>query len=81
MPFVPDETDLRIVRLLQEDGRMSNVDLARTLVMAEGTVRNTCAVVVLWMPGMPANGPVRKCSNCSSDANAASRMRSYLPVA
>jgi Lrp/AsnC family transcriptional regulator for asnA, asnC and gidA len=39
MPFVPDETDLRIISLLQEDGRMSNVDLARTLVMAEGTVR------------------------------------------
>jgi Lrp/AsnC family transcriptional regulator for asnA, asnC and gidA len=39
MTFAPDETDLRIISLLQEDGRMSNVDLARTLMMAEGTVR------------------------------------------
>lgn len=39
MPYVLDETDLRIIRLLQDDGRMSNVDVARALGMSEATVR------------------------------------------
>lgn len=39
MAFVLDETDLRIVRLLQGDGRMSNVDIGRNLGMSEATVR------------------------------------------
>lgn len=39
MPVALDETDLRIVRLLQADGRMSNVDIGRALSMSEATVR------------------------------------------
>ncbi len=39
MSFSLDETDLRIIRLLQTDGRMSNVDIARALSMSEATVR------------------------------------------
>lgn len=39
MSIVLDETDLRIVRLLQADGRTSNVDIARSLGMSEATVR------------------------------------------
>lgn len=39
MPLALDETDLRIIRLLQDDGRMSNVDVARALSMSEATVR------------------------------------------
>jgi Lrp/AsnC family transcriptional regulator for asnA, asnC and gidA len=39
MPTALDETDLRIIRLLQTDGRMSNVDVARALGMSEATVR------------------------------------------
>ena len=39
MPYALDETDLRIIRLLQSDGRMSNVDVARALSMSEATVR------------------------------------------
>lgn len=34
-----DEIDLRIIRLLQNDGRVSNVEIARTLGMPEATVR------------------------------------------
>jgi len=39
MGFTLDDTDLRIIRLLQGDGRMSNVDIGRALGMAEATVR------------------------------------------
>lgn len=39
MAYALDETDLRVVRLLQSDGRMSNVDIARALGMSEATVR------------------------------------------
>lgn len=39
MSFALDETDLRIIRLLQTDGRMSNMDVARALSMSEATVR------------------------------------------
>lgn len=39
MSFVLDETDLRIIRLLQSDGRMTNMDIARALGMSEATVR------------------------------------------
>lgn len=39
MTFVLDETDLRIIRLLQGDGRMTNMDVARALGMSEATVR------------------------------------------
>jgi Lrp/AsnC family transcriptional regulator for asnA, asnC and gidA len=34
-----DETDEAIIRLLQEDGRMSNREIARQLSVSEGTVR------------------------------------------
>jgi Lrp/AsnC family transcriptional regulator for asnA, asnC and gidA len=39
MGHILDEVDHRIVALLQRDGRMSNVDIARELGLAEGTVR------------------------------------------
>lgn len=39
MSFALDETDLRIIRLLQSDGRMTNMDVARALGMSEATVR------------------------------------------
>ncbi len=39
MEHVPDETDLRIIALLQKDGRISNVEIARDLGLAEGTIR------------------------------------------
>ena len=39
MAFTLDDTDLRIIRLLQGDGRMSNVDIGRSLGMSEATVR------------------------------------------
>jgi Lrp/AsnC family transcriptional regulator, regulator for asnA, asnC and gidA len=34
-----DEFDRKIIALLQQDGRLSNVEIARTLGLAEGTVR------------------------------------------
>ena len=34
-----DEFDRQIIGLLQQDGRLSNVEIARTLGLAEGTVR------------------------------------------
>ena len=34
-----DEFDRQIIALLQQDGRLSNVEIARTLGLAEGTVR------------------------------------------
>jgi Lrp/AsnC family transcriptional regulator for asnA, asnC and gidA len=35
-----DEVDLQLIALLREDGRMSTRDLARTLDVAEGTIRS-----------------------------------------
>ncbi|MBW2056695.1 MAG: AsnC family transcriptional regulator, partial [Deltaproteobacteria bacterium] len=35
-----DATDLRIIDLLQQDGRISNIRIARTLGVSEATVRN-----------------------------------------
>ena len=34
-----DELDRQIIALLQQDGRLANVEIARTLGLAEGTVR------------------------------------------
>lgn len=63
MPFIPDETDLRIIRLLQSDGRMSNVDIARALGMSEVTVRKRVdrliaerIVRVVALPDLGATG-------------------------
>ncbi|MDI7276832.1 MAG: response regulator [Anaerolineae bacterium] len=63
MPTALDETDLRIIRLLQTDGRMSNVDIARTLGMSEATVRKRVdrliaekAVRVVALPDLGAIG-------------------------
>ncbi len=63
MSVALDETDLRIVRLLQSDGRMSNVDIARALGMSEATVRKRVdrlisekAVRVVALPDMAAVG-------------------------
>lgn len=39
MPDSVDALDLQMIALLQEDGRMSNVELARALGIAESTVR------------------------------------------
>ena len=39
MTYTPDDTDRRIIALLQGDGRMPNVEIARELGVAEGTVR------------------------------------------
>ncbi len=39
MTYTPDDTDRRIIALLQSDGRMPNVEIARELDLAEGTVR------------------------------------------
>lgn len=39
MPDSVDELDLQIITLLQGDGRMSNVEIARALGIAESTVR------------------------------------------
>jgi Lrp/AsnC family transcriptional regulator for asnA, asnC and gidA len=39
MTYTPDETDRRIIALLQSDGRMPNVHIAHELGVAEGTVR------------------------------------------
>lgn len=35
-----DETDRKIIALLRDDGRMTNNEIARTLEISEGTVRN-----------------------------------------
>ncbi|MGQ9681257.1 MAG: response regulator [Anaerolineae bacterium] len=63
MPYVQDETDLRIVRQLQLDGRMSIVDVARALGMPEATVRKRLerllaqkVVRVVGLPDMAAVG-------------------------
>ncbi|MGC8780047.1 MAG: CBS domain-containing protein [Anaerolineae bacterium] len=37
--FIVDELDRQIIALLQRDGRMTNVEIARELGIAEGTVR------------------------------------------
>jgi Lrp/AsnC family transcriptional regulator for asnA, asnC and gidA len=39
MTHTLDEVDRRIIALLQRDGRMSNVEIARGLGLAEGTIR------------------------------------------
>jgi Lrp/AsnC family transcriptional regulator, regulator for asnA, asnC and gidA len=39
MAFELDDTDLNILEQLQENGRRANVDIARTLGVAESTVR------------------------------------------
>ena len=39
MAHPPDDFDRQIIALLQQDGRLSNVEIARTLGLAEGTVR------------------------------------------
>lgn len=39
MPHAVDETDRRIIALLQADGRRPNVDMAAELGLAEGTIR------------------------------------------
>lgn len=39
MAHTLDELDRQIIALLQKDGRLSNVEVARTLGLAEGTVR------------------------------------------
>ena len=63
MPYAQDETDLRIVRQLQLDGRMSIVDMARALGMPEATVRKRLerllaqkVVRVVGLPDMAAVG-------------------------
>ena len=63
MPYVQDETDLRILRQLQIDGRMSIVDVARALGMPEATVRKRLerllaqkVVRVVGLPDMAAVG-------------------------
>jgi len=39
MPYVLDSLDRRIIRILQQDGRMSNVKIARRAGVSEATVR------------------------------------------
>jgi Lrp/AsnC family transcriptional regulator for asnA, asnC and gidA len=39
MARAPDEFDRKIIALLQQDGRLSNVEVARKLRLTEGTVR------------------------------------------
>lgn len=39
MAHIPDATDRQIIVLLQDDGRLSNVEIGRRLGLAEGTVR------------------------------------------
>ncbi len=39
MRYEIDDTDRRIIELLQTDGRMSNVEIARRLELSEGTIR------------------------------------------
>ncbi len=39
MAHPPDEFDRKIIALLQQDGRLSNVEVARSLGLTEGTVR------------------------------------------
>jgi Lrp/AsnC family transcriptional regulator for asnA, asnC and gidA len=63
MPVALDDTDLRIIRLLQADGRMSNVDVARALGMSEATVRKRVdrligekAIRVVALPDLAAVG-------------------------
>ena len=63
MSFALDETDLRIIRLLQGDGRMSNMDVARNLGMSEATVRKRAdrlisekAIRVVALPDLPTVG-------------------------
>ena len=67
MPDSVDELDLQIIALLQEDGRMSNVEIARALGIAESTVRKRLerllqngTVRIVAIPDLPKVGrPVR----------------------
>ncbi|MBC7223658.1 MAG: response regulator [Anaerolineae bacterium] len=62
-----DELDLQIITLLQEDGRTSNVEMARALGVAESTVRKRLerllqngVVRIVAIPDLPQVGwPVR----------------------
>jgi Lrp/AsnC family transcriptional regulator for asnA, asnC and gidA len=63
MSYALDDTDLRIIRLLQSDGRMSNVDVARALGISEATVRKRVdrlltekVIRVVAVPDLPAVG-------------------------
>lgn len=63
MSFALDETDLRIIRLLQTDGRMTNMDVSRSLGMSEATVRKRVdrlisekAIRVVALPDLTAVG-------------------------
>jgi len=40
MRYEIDDIDRHIITLLQTDGRMSNVEIARRLKLSEGTIRN-----------------------------------------
>jgi Lrp/AsnC family transcriptional regulator for asnA, asnC and gidA len=40
MAHTPDQCDRQIITLLQQDGRLSNVEIARSLGLAEGTIRH-----------------------------------------
>jgi len=39
MPYVLDSVDRQIIRLLQQDGQASNVEIARQVGVSEPTVR------------------------------------------
>lgn len=67
MSDLVDELDLQMIALLQRDGRMSNVEIARALGIAESTVRKRLerllqngTVRVVAIPDLPKIGwPVR----------------------
>jgi Lrp/AsnC family transcriptional regulator for asnA, asnC and gidA len=40
--MIVDETDRQIIRILNQDGRIANNDIAEKLQVSEGTVRNRC---------------------------------------
>ncbi|MDF2809043.1 MAG: hypothetical protein K0S56_74 [Microvirga sp.] len=46
LPRPIDDVERRIIRLLQEDGRMSTTDLARRLAVSEPTVRKKLARIL-----------------------------------
>jgi len=61
--YTIDATDRRIIALLQLDGRMSNVDIARAIGIAEATVRkridrllNEGAIRVVAIPSVDKLG-------------------------
>ncbi len=55
-----DDVDMNIIRILSENARMSNVDIANKIGVSEGTVRRRIAE-------MAKNGQL-KVSSCSSIA-------------